>query len=134
MKSKVFRMRVFFLAPLLIAAARVLVTLIILILNPQGMSFRLLQFVPVIVLACSCFSYAKLFNDGDPIVTLMVPTIVHILLILVFKKTLELVPFIVPVILDIMFLTVKGIKASVLPFEFEGEEDEVEDFQDLEVS
>lgn len=124
------KLRVYYYAPVLIAVLRLIVTAIILAINPQNMSLRFFQVIPIGVLLATIFMYMKLYSDGDPVVSLLMPTIIQVICIFVFKKQVEIVPFIVPVFLDAVFLVVKGIKASCYPFEIEGEEDE-DDFQDF---
>lgn len=133
MKSRIFRLKVFFYAPVVIALLRCLVTFIIFVMNPQNMSLRFLQIIPVGVLLFSLFTYLKLYSDGDPVISLLLPTILHFIVILVFKRSVEIIPFLVPLFFDGAYLVVKGIKASLYPFEIEGEEEEEDDFQDLEV-
>lgn len=133
MKSKLQTLRMMFYAPLIAGAFRVLVTVVILIWNPQNMSFRFFQVLPMLVVLVYSFMYFKLYNDGDPVITLMLPTIVHFLAILLFKRQLEIIPFIIPVLFDIVYLTVKGVKGSMFPFEFEGD-DELDDLSGFEES
>lgn len=132
MKSKVTLLKSMYYMPAVVGSLRCVITLVILIWNPQHMSFRLLQVFPLLVLLFTLFSYMKLYSDGDPVVSLLLPTIVQFLAILLFKRTLEIVPFIVPLLLDVIFLVVKGIKAEAFPFEIEGDEENEDDFHDLE--
>lgn len=135
MSSKTAILKTMFWAPLVVALFRVVITLIILIWNPQAMSFRFIQLIPLAVILGTSFFYFKLYSDGDPVISLALPTIIHFVLILVFKRTLEVIPFVVPVILDILYLVVKGIKGSMYPFEFEGDDvaDALDAFSDGEL-
>lgn len=133
MKSKVTLLKAMYYMPVVIGCLRCVITLVILIWNPQQMSLRFLQVLPLLVLMFTLFSYLKLYSDGDPVVSLLLPSIAQFLIILVFKRTLEIVPFVVPLLLDAMFLVAKGIKAEAFPFEVEGEEEHEDDFNDLEI-
>lgn len=133
MKSRIKLLKTMFYLPVAIAAVRCLLTLVILVGNPQNMSFRFFQIFPLGILLFSMFTYMKLYSDGDPVITLMLPTIIQFLAIFIFKRKLEIVPFILPLMLDIIFLVVKGIKATSFPFEIEGEDSLEDDFQDLEL-
>ena len=122
-----------FYAPGVIAAIRLAVTLLVFIANPARMPLRFLQVIPLCILGVSVFTYFKLYSDGDPVISLMVPTIMHILIIFVFKKQFVIVPFALLLVLDVGYLVVKGLKASMYPFEIEGDEDGTDNFDDLEV-
>ena len=134
MKSHIKFLKAVFYAPALVALFRVLLTLLVIIWNPMGMPLRLIQLFPLAVLVCSVFAYLKLYSDGDPVISLMVPTIAHILIILAFRKELVIVPFIPTLALDMIYLVLKGIKAAAFPFEIEGEEEDVDEYDDLAVS
>jgi len=79
--------------------------------------------------------YYKLYSDGDPIITVMLPSIIHFVIILILKKQVEIIQFLPLVLLDILFLIVKGVKGSMFPFVFEGEDeiDELSLFEDLDI-
>lgn len=133
MKSKILKLRIIFYAPVVIAGFRAFLTILILGFNPQGMPVRYLQIIPMITLACSCFAYMKLFSDGDPVVSLILPTLVHMLIAYLVKGKLVIVPFLIPLIFDAAYLVVKGYKASAYPFEIEGNEETKEEFPELEI-
>lgn len=123
MNSKVTLLRTMFYAPLCIALFRVLITVVILVWNPQDMPLRYIQLFPLMVVTVYSFLYFKLYNDGDPVITLMVPTILHFVLVWVLEKQIVWIPFLVPVLVDVLYLVVKGIKGSMFPFEFEGDDE-----------
>lgn len=131
MKSKVFKLKVFFYAPVVIASLRIFLSIIILISNPFNMSLRAIQLIPTVVLVVSVFMYLKLYTDGDPVISLLLPTIVQFAVIFLFKRKIEILPLFIPLSLDCAFLIMKGIKAALYPFEIEGEEAE-DDFQDFD--
>ena len=135
MKSKVVFLKAMFFAPLFVAALRIVLTVVIFIWNPQSMPLRFVQLIPVIILLVYSFMYFKLYNDGDPVVTLLLPTILHFALVWVLEKQMVWVPFIVPVVVDILYLVVKGIKGASFPFEIEGEDelDALDAFEDSEL-
>lgn len=122
MSSKTALLRTMFWAPLVIALFRILITIVILVWNPQDMSLRFIQIIPMLVLLIFSFMYFKLYHDGDPVISLLLPTILHFILILIFKRKVELIPFIAPFAIDILYLVVKGVKGTMFPFEFEGDD------------
>ncbi len=113
--------------PIAVGVLRVLTTMAVFVWNPQALPLRFIQVIPLIVLLVSLFSYMKLFTDNDPIVSLLLPTIVHFLVIFGFRRQVVLIPFLPLVVLDIVYLFVKGLKATMFPFEIEGEEDYEDD-------
>lgn len=132
MKGKIFKIKLFHRLPVVIALLRIIATFAVFIWNPFELPFRFFQIIPIVVLAINLFLYLKMFKDSDPIVTLVLPTLVHFLFILVFRKTVVIKPFLPTAILDILYLTFKGIKATAFPFEIEGDEDEFKNFSDLD--
>ena len=124
---------VIFYVPVLVALLRILLTLAIFIWNTMEMPMRWLQIIPLGVLVCSIFLYLKLYSDGDPIISLLLPSIIHIVLASVFSSTIVILPFIPTLLIDAIYLTVKGVKASAFPFEIEGEDEGIDDYEDLEV-
>lgn len=133
MKSRVKFLKAVFYAPAFVALLRILLTLFVIIWNPMNMPLRFIQIFPMCVLICSVFVYMKLYSDGDPVISLMVPTIAHILIIFAFQRELVIIPFVPILLLDAIYLVLKGIKASAFPFEVEGEENAVDEYDDLEV-
>ena len=131
MNSRVKFLKTIFILPAIVAALRLLLTAIVFIFNPTDMSLRFIQSFPVIVLLVSLFTYLKLYSDSAPVITLLLPSIAHIIIIFIFTRHLEILPFIPVIILDIFYIIIKGIKATAFPFEIEGEEDE-DEFSDLE--
>lgn len=130
MSARTRKLWVAFYTPMVVIGIRILLTLIVLIWNPWHLSLPVLQLIPVIVLLVTLFMYTQFFTDGVPVVSLLVPSILHFLVILAFRRRVEIMPFIPLLVTDIMVLVVKGIKASYFPFEIEG--DEEDDFSDLE--
>lgn len=117
--------------PIGLAMLRVVVTMWFLIQNPLGLPLRFLQVIPMLSILIALFMYRKLFSDGVPVITVIAPTLLHAVLIYVFQKKIVLIPFIVLVLLDGIFLVAKGVKANMFPFDIEGEEEE-DDFSDME--
>lgn len=134
MHERVKRLKFVFYLPAVLGVLRLLATAVILFANPFGMHLRALQIIPALVIVGSLFMYLKLFSDNVPVVSLLVPSIAQFLLILAFRRVVELVPFILPLILDILFIVGKTFKASAFPFEFEGDEEEEDLLEDEPVS
>lgn len=114
---------VFFL-PGLLGLIRVLSTVWYLVKNPLGMPIGFIQLVPMGAVIVVLFAYFKLYSDGIPIISLIAPSILHFILILVFYKKVVIMPFIPLLIIDVIFLAAKGIKAEMFPFDIESDEDE----------
>lgn len=97
--------------------------------NPLGLRLPYFQLIPLGVMIGSCFGHFKLYRDSVPVVTLIVPTLLHAVLIFIFMKTVMIIPFLPVFIPDVLYLVVKSIKASMFPFYMEGEDEE--DYSDL---
>lgn len=124
MEKRVLKLKLMYYAPTAVALLRVLFTMWVFISNPQAMSLRFLQLIPFTVIICYTFMYHKLFSDGVPVITLLAPSILHFLFILVFLEVVQFKPFLVPIALDCVYLAIKSIKASSFPFVLEGAEDD----------
>lgn len=110
--------------PGVVVLARLLFTLWILIWNPMKMPLPYIQLIPVGVLVVSCFGHFKLYRDAVPVISLMAPTILHIVIIFVFMRVLVIVPFLPVLVLDVLYLVVKAVKANLFPFYLEGDDDD----------
>lgn len=133
MKQMRRRLLTAFYAPIVVGVLRIVVTVGIFIFNPLALPWPFFQFISLGVLAWSLFSYVKLYRDSDPIVSLLLPTIAHFLLIFAFQRRVVLIPFIPTLVIDLVYLVLKGLKAVMFPFEIEGEEDaDLEFFEDEE--
>lgn len=119
--------------PGIIGGTRLLLTALVLVWNPQGMPLRFFQIFPVVALVVALFSYFKLYSDGVPVITLLAPTILHIILVYLFRRAIVIIPFIAVFAIDIVFLVCKSVKASLYPFDIEGEspDDELNAVTDL---
>ncbi len=122
MLTKKTVLRLSFYIPGVIVLIRLGFTIWVLASNPLGLKLAFIQLVPMGVLLASCFGHFKLYRDGVPVISLMAPTIVHFILILVFYKTTQLVPFLPTFVPDIVYLVAKSIKANLFPFYVEGED------------
>lgn len=134
MLSKQRRMRFVYYLPAFFAILRVLVTLWFLVSNPMNLPLRFIQLFHIGVYIVSNFNYYKLYNDGVPVLSLIAPTLVHAILIFIFRKLVIIKPFLVLGALDIVFLVCKSVKANLYPFYVEGEFDEDDPFAEEELS
>ena len=131
MRSMRFKLLAAYLTPIVVGYLRIFSTLVVFIWNPMSLPFRFLQVIPLVVICWSLFSYCELYTDGDPIVSLILSTIIHFLMIFGFLRVVVIIPFLPLLLLDIVYLVVKGFKATAFPFEIEGEEaDEYLEFED----
>lgn len=110
--------------PGIVALARVLFTLWILIWNPMKMPLPFIQLIPAGALIGSCFGHFKLYRDAVPVISLMASTFLHIIIIFVFMRVLVILPFLPVLILDVLYLVIKAVKANLFPFYLEGDEDD----------
>lgn len=133
MLSKRRKMRFVYLLPAFIAIIRVGITLWFLISNPLDLPLRFFQLIHLGIYAVSMFSFYRLYRDGVPILSLVAPTLVHAIVIFIFKKMIVIVPFAVLFTLDVVFLASKGIKANLYPFDIEGDSDDEDFFEDEEL-
>lgn len=109
--------------PGVVVLIRLVFTLWILIGNPMGLRFPVLQLIPLGVLLGSCFGHFKMYRDAVPVVSLVGPTLLHAVLIFVFLRKVMILPFLPVFVPDIIYLIVKAVKANLYPFYLEGEDD-----------
>lgn len=118
--------------PGVVVLIRVFFTAWILIKNPMGLRLPFFQLIPLGVMLGSCFGHFKLYRDAVPVISLMVPTLLHAILIFVFLREVMILPFLPVFVPDILYLVVKAVKANLFPFYMEGDdEDELTDIEDL---
>lgn len=127
MNGRLWKLKLILYAPVVVAVVRILMTLVVLIVNPWAMSFRFIQVIPLGILVVYTFLYLKLYSDADPVVTLLLPSILHFFLIFVFKEQLQLSAFAPLLLVDCLYLFIKGVKGGAFPFVVEGEEDSSEE-------
>lgn len=133
MLTKRRKMLAVYWLPGIIGGIRLLLTALVLVWNPQGMPLRFFQIIPVVALVVALFSYFKLYSDGVPVITLLAPTILHIILVYLFRRAIVIIPFIAVFAIDIVFLVCKSVKVSLYPFDIEGKspDDELNAVTDL---
>lgn len=118
--------------PGVVVLIRVAFTVWILGWNPMGLRFPFLQLIPLGALLGSCFGHFKLYRDAVPVISLIVPTLVHAIIIFVFLREIMILPFLPVFVPDMLYLVVKAVKANLYPFYLEGEDDdELRDMEDI---
>lgn len=125
-------LKMMFLLPAIVGFIRLGISMWFLIVNPLGMPLRFIQVVPMIALIVALFSYLKLYSDGVPVITVIAPTILHMVIIYIFKKQIVIIPFTVLVLIDALFLILKGVKANLFPFDIDGDDEDDIFFDDEE--
>ena len=120
-----------FWAPGAVGARRIGLTVWFLVSNPLGMPLRFIQLVPLIALGVSLFMYYKLYQDGVPVISLIAPSLLHAVIIFVFQKIIVIPPFAVILILDIVYLALRGVKSNSYPFDIDEEQDELDAVMEL---
>lgn len=128
--SKEQVMRVFYYMPGVAALMRIGFTVWFIGWQPIPMPLPYVQVATIVVYLVLQFSYFRLYRDSVPVISVLVPTILHFVLILVFTRRVVLAPFFLLLVLDILFLSARGIKASMYPFYIE-EDDEEELLEDI---
>ena len=118
--------------PKAIGLIRILLTLVVFAFNPLGLPLCFMQTFPMLVIMVTLFAYGKLFSDMVPVITLLLPTIVHFAVIVLFMDKIVIAAFLPFILTDVAFLVTKGIKASYFPFAIEGEKDVLSEFQEVE--
>lgn len=132
MKHKKLLMLSTYYAPGIIALIRITVTMWFFVKDPLGMPLRFLQIVPLIAICVTLFMHFKLYQDGVPVITVIAPTLVHAVLMYVFERKLVFIPFLLLLGLDIVFLSLKGAKASLFPFDIDDDtEDDLAGIEDI---
>ena len=102
--------------PGVVSLIRVTVTLWFLVVNPFDLPLRVIQLVVLIAYLIFNFTYFKLYSDGIPVISIILPSLLHICIIFMFKRILVVKQFIILVAIDILYLITKSLKASMFPF------------------
>lgn len=129
--SKRRKLQIAFYVPGVLMALRVILTLWVLIINPLGMPMRFFQLIPLGAILVSAFTYFKLYRDSVPVISLILPSIIHFIMIYAFKRVLVIWPFGILLPVDIIFLVVKSLKSSMYPFDMDTNEENLEDVFDF---
>ncbi len=118
--------------PGVVVLIRLVFTVWVLFKNPMGLRFPFIQLIPMGVLLGSCFGHFKLYRDAVPVISLLLPTIAHAIIIFVFTREVMLLQFLPVFVPDVLYLVVKAVKANLYPFYMEGEdEDEFAEIDDI---
>lgn len=120
---------VYFL-PAIVAVIRLFVTIIFIVFISFALPLWFIQFIPLAVIGCSLFRMYRLYVDGIPMISLLVPTFVHGILCAAFFGEVPFIPLGVFLLVDGLFLFAKGFKPTQIPFQIEGQEEE-DDFSDV---
>lgn len=131
MLSKKRKMLLVYYLPLVLTVIRVIITFWFFVENPLQLGLRFIQGVPLLVYLFFTFTYYKLYHDGVPVITIVVPTILHGIVVFVFQRQLALVPLGVLFALDVLFLILRSIKSNLYPFDIDND-DEDEDLIAME--
>ena len=119
MKTRLRLMKLFWILPTICGIFRIMLTVICLFFNPFQMQFIAMQVIPLVILLSSLFSYLLLYRDTVPVITLLLPSIVQFILVLIFTRKVQILPYIVFCGLDFIYILIKSLKASLYPFEIE---------------
>lgn len=119
-----------YLLPAIVGFIRLVVTVMLIAVGAQVIPLRWIQILPLIVVGCSLFRMYRLYVDGIPVISMLVPSIIHGILCAVFFKRVPWVQLGILVGIDVLFLFAKGFKPTQIPFQIEGQEEE-DDFTDI---
>lgn len=122
--SKEQLMRVFYYMPGVAALIRIGFTVWFIGWQPIPMPLPYTQVLTIVIYLILQFTYFRLYRDSVPVISVLVPTILHSLLIFVFLRQVVIAPFVLLVLLDVMFLSSRGIKSSMYPFYIEEDDEE----------
>ena len=121
-----------FYLPGIVVLIRLAFTIWVLWKNPMGLRLPYIQLIPLFVMMGSCFGHFKLYRDAVPVISLIVPTLLHAILIFVFLREVMILQFLPVFVPDLLYLVVKAVKANLFPFYMEGEDDdELLDMEDI---
>lgn len=112
-------------SPGVLSLIRVVVTLWLLF-STMVFPLRYIQFANIIVYLVFNFMYFKLYIDSVPVISIVLPTLLHITLMVVFIRRIVILPFFILLLLDILFLISRGIKGNLFPFDFDSDDSEDE--------
>ena len=123
MNNRVLIMRSMYYGPIAVGSLRIALTLFLLVSHSYGFKFESVQVISLLLISWSLFSHCKLYTDSVPIIRMALPYGLHAALSYVFTDAvglLHLWPF---MLLDVIYLVWKTIKALLYPYAFEGDED-----------
>ncbi len=84
--------------------------------NLFSVRFKLFLFISLIFYLWNIMSYYKLHSDSVPVITLLLPHIVHMVFEYFILHDLDWEAITILIILDIIFIIIKSYKASAFPF------------------
>lgn len=123
MKNKILLMKSMYYVPTILGLIRILFTFVVLFSSRFYFRFAYLQIISAIFMAWSVFSHHKLYSDSVPLIRLALPHIMHIFFYYIFLEEIIIAPLIPFIVLDVLFLAIKVVKALLYPFAFEGDRD-----------
>lgn len=78
--------------------------------------FKFILIISIVFYLWNLLSYYKLHSDSVPVVTLLLPHIIHIALEYFILKQIDWKAILILIGLDILFIIIKSYKASAFPF------------------
>lgn len=118
-------------APGVLALLRLVVTIWFFGWSHIELPLRYIQLVPLCALLVTQFTYFKLYRDGVPVISLILPSMLHFVIILVALRRVIITPFVLLLVIDIGFLVARGVKANLFPFSVDEDEEELDAMLDL---
>ena len=109
--------------PFLIGWFRVAMTILLIFWNFLHIPLVGMQLLSVCTYCVSIFQY-RMFKNDVPVISIILPLILHWALAGVLNKQVVIVGMIPLMVLDLLYLGVLMLKASKFPFVIDGEEDE----------
>lgn len=132
MKKIRMKLLMAYYAPMVLSWLRITLTVVEFIWRPFMLPFCWFQIVPIISYLVDLVCYRILYMDRVPVVLLSLSSVFHFVMVVVFLKRIPVYEFIPFVVMDVAFLVVAGVKATLFPFEVEGEEGDEEIEEDDE--
>ena len=115
-----------------VGVVNMIIRFLIIIINPMSVPLITVQLITVVAYLVHLVTYFKFYKDSVPILTIMVPTLLHGVLSLLFTKTVPWFTLLGFLILDCFYIAIVAYKASYYPFVYDGDDDmmDIEDESD----
>lgn len=97
----------------------ILLLLYFIFFNPFDVKLVWILVLPIAVFIYDLFSYYKLYKDNVPVITLVIPYILHIGLTYLFYKQISWKCFLILICSSIVYMLYKIFKVSLYPLQKE---------------
>lgn len=115
-----------------VGMVNVIIRFLIIVINPMQVPLIMIQLITELAYLVHLVTYFKFYKDSIPILTIIVPTLLHGVFSFLFKKTVPWVTLLGFLVLDCFYIVLVAYKASYYPFVYDGDDNmlDIEDESD----